>query len=50
MASFDIQLYWHNYRYMPYEKELAEREISHLLGGGEFTSSDNGVKFLWKIE
>lgn len=28
----DIKLYWHNYKYFPYEKELAIREIETLSG------------------
>ncbi|MCI0711941.1 MAG: site-specific DNA-methyltransferase [Chloroflexi bacterium] len=35
-----IKLYWHNYRYFPYEKHLAEREVKSLTGLVPETFSD----------
>ena len=37
-------LIWHNYKYFPYEKDLAVREISTLLGAGAVELSSSGAK------
>ncbi len=36
-------LVWHNYKYLPYEKDLAAREISTLLGAGAVKLSNLGA-------
>lgn len=36
-------LIWHNYKYFPYEKDLALREISALLGAGAVELSNLGA-------
>ena len=35
-------LRWHDYRYYPYERVLARREVLAVLGSGAIEESDNG--------
>ena len=35
---------WHNYRYYPYERYLATREITALLGTVELSERDDGIE------
>lgn len=39
-----MQLTWHNYRYYPYERVLAEREAKTILHGTRFSENDCGLK------
>lgn len=39
----DMQLTWHDYKYYPYEKDLALREIQSLLNPDSVESDDGGV-------
>ncbi len=45
----DINLYWHNYRYMAYEKELAHREVINLLKPYDILSTKGGLRVTGKI-
>lgn len=38
------ELLWHRYRYYPYERVLARREIETLLPGAELAESDKGIR------
>ncbi len=39
-----MQLSWHNYRYYPYERELALREVSTLLKAESAETTEEGVR------
>jgi site-specific DNA-methyltransferase (cytosine-N4-specific) len=39
-----MQLVWHPYRYYPYERELASREVAALFKGSEFRENANGLE------
>lgn len=41
--NLDMQLTWHNYKYYPYEKDLALREIQSLLTPDLIEVSEKGV-------
>lgn len=38
------ELIWHRYRYYPYERVLARREIEALLPGAAFAETDGGIR------
>lgn len=38
-----MKLIWHNYRYYPYERELASREVAALLSGAQAREAVDGV-------
>jgi hypothetical protein len=38
-----MQLTWHRYKYYPYERDLAQREIQSLLSPESFREIDNGI-------
>lgn len=38
------ELRWHRYRYYPYERALARREIETLLPGAEIAETDEGIR------
>lgn len=46
--SFD--LYWHGYRYYPYERELAKREVEALLSPERLTATSAGLRVNGTIE
>ena len=39
-----MRLTWHPYRYYPYERDLAEREVAALLGLSKMRNFKNGVE------
>lgn len=39
-----MELYWHKYRYFPYEKTLADRELRALIDYDEALAFDDGVQ------
>ena len=39
-----MHLTWHNYRYYPYERTLAERELETLLNGATIHRTENGFE------
>ena len=41
-----MKLTWHNYRYYPYERELAERESAALLSGVQMCEAIDGVEVI----
>lgn len=38
-----MRLHWHDYKYYPYEKDLASRELSSLIRFSNLRESDDGV-------
>lgn len=38
-----MRLHWHDYKYYPYEKDLASRELSSLIRFSSLRESDDGV-------
>lgn len=40
----DILLFWHDYRYMPYEKYMAHREVLSLLNPNDVLSIKSGLR------
>jgi SAM-dependent methyltransferase len=40
------ELHWHGYRYYPYERELARREIQTLLPGAQIDETDGRIRLL----
>lgn len=45
-----MRLTWHNYRYYPYERYLATREITALLGSVELNELKDGVELRGSID
>jgi site-specific DNA-methyltransferase (cytosine-N4-specific) len=41
-----MKLTWHNYRYFPYERQLAFREVASLLGSEEIRELANGIELV----
>lgn len=39
-----MELCWHLYRYFPYERELALREVQSLLSPDKYTNTSKGIK------
>ncbi len=39
-----MHLRWHDYRYYPYERDLARREVLALLRLGDCDMSDEGIR------
>lgn len=50
MSKTGVSLYWNSYRYFPYEKQLAEREIKVLLQPTKVASTDDGLCVYGHIE
>jgi len=46
----EMELHWHDYRYFPYEKELAAREASALLRDAKFTHVNGKIVFSGECE
>ncbi len=44
------ELLWHSYRYYPYERELARREVSTLLPTAKVEESENGIRLLGAVD
>lgn len=40
------ELHWHGYRYYPYERELAKREVRTLMPDAEIDDSDGRIRLL----
>ena len=45
-----MKLVWHNYRYYPYERELARRESAKLLAEAQLSEIDDGVDVAGAID
>ena len=45
-----LELLWHTYRYYPYERELARREVSTLLPTAKVEESENGIRLLGAVD
>ena len=45
-----MTLTWHEYRYYPYERELARRESSALLSGAQFREAVDGINVVGPFE
>ena len=45
-----MTLTWHEYRYYPYERELAGRESAALLSGAEFCEAVDGINVIGPFE
>lgn len=45
-----IRLTWHNYRYYPYERDLAAREISALFDGVKLREVPEGIELLEHVD
>src|SRR6266404_98090 len=41
-----MKLYFHRYKYFPYERELALREVASLLGDNTLKELSDGVEFV----
>lgn len=39
-----MKIVWHNYRYYPYERELARRECASLLSGVQLNETIDGLE------
>ena len=38
-----MKLVWHDYRYYPYERELAKRESAKLLSSAQLNETIDGI-------
>lgn len=45
-----MRLTWHNYRYYPYERDLAAREIAALFGPAELREVNEGIEICGAID
>lgn len=45
-----MKLVWHNYRYYPYERELARRECTKLLSGTQLNETIEGYEVVGTID
>lgn len=45
-----MDFFWHKYRYYPYERELARREIHALLGGGVLQDTALGIRVVGDVD
>ncbi len=45
-----MKLVWHNYRYYPYERELARRESIKLLTGAQLSETDDGLDVVGAVD
>ena len=48
--SGDVKLYFHAYRYFPYEKEFARREVSRITGVRSLTEKENYIRLPASVE
>lgn len=44
-----VKLHWHNYKYFPYEKELAKREIEAMFNYPTINIEDDGIVVVGKL-
>ena len=45
-----LELLWHPYRYYPYERELARREVNSLLPRAKVAKTANGIRLDGKVD
>lgn len=45
-----MKLVWHNYRYYPYERELAKRECAKLLSGAQLDETIDGYEVVGTVD
>ena len=45
-----MTLTWHEYRYYPYERELARRESAALLSGVQFRDAVDGINVVGSVK
>jgi hypothetical protein len=48
-AEKKVSLFFHRYRYFPYEKELARREVRRFAGACRIVESTNGMTLIGPV-
>lgn len=46
----EMHLRWRDYRYFPYEREFARREVNALFGNGDLTENKDGISIITNEE